>query len=58
MIIDWFKENKKVIAFELIFIVVWISFVLGVCQLIPENQRRSGWFVEHEYQSQSKLIQK
>ena len=46
MIIDWFKENKKVIAFELIFIVVWISFVLGVCQLIPENQRRSGWFVE------------
>ncbi len=58
MVIDWLKENKKVIAFEIIFTVVWISFVLGVCHLIPENQRNRGWFVEHEYQSQSKLIQK
>jgi len=56
MIIDWLQENKKVIAFEIIFIVVWISFVLGVCHLIPENQRNRGWFVEHKYQSQ--LIEK
>jgi len=54
MIIDYLKEYKKVIAFEIIFIVVWISFVLGVCQLIPENMRSGGWFVEHEYQSQPK----
>jgi len=55
MILDWLKENKKVIAFEIVFIVVWISFVLGVCHLIPEKMRSSGWFVEHKYQSQSKL---
>ncbi len=58
MIIDWLKENKKVIAFEIIFTVVWIFFVLRVCHLIPENQRSGGWFVDPGYQSQSKLIEK
>ncbi len=54
MIIDWLTENKKVIAFEIVL--QWFGFLLYwvVCHLIPENMRSGGWFVEHQYQSQSK----
>jgi hypothetical protein len=54
--VDFFKENIKVIAFYIIFTVVWVSFILGVCQLIPERLRSSTWFVAPDYQS--KVIEK
>jgi len=53
MIIDFLKENKNVIAFYIIFTIGWISFILGVCQLIPERMRSGGWFVTPTYQAKS-----
>lgn len=53
MIIDFLKENKKVIAFYIVFTVFWNLFVIGVCYMIPERLRSSGWFVAPNYQAKS-----
>ncbi len=53
MIKEYLKENKNVIIFFILFAVGFNLFVLGVCQLIPERLRNSGWFVAPDYQAKS-----
>ena len=55
MINDFLRENKRVITFYVIFTMVWVAFVLGVCQLIPERMRKGGWFVEPGYQHSASI---
>lgn len=53
MNIEFFKKNKKVIAFYIIFTVVWNLCIIGVCYMIPERLRSGGWFVAANYQAKS-----
>jgi hypothetical protein len=53
MMIDFMKENKKVIAFYIIFAVFLNLCVIGICHLIPERLRSGGWFVAPNYQTKS-----
>ena len=53
MIIDFLKDNKKVVAFYIIFAVLLNICVIGVCNLIPERLRSGGWFVAPDYQAKS-----
>ena len=53
MIKNFLKKNKKVIAFYIIFIVIWNLGIIGVCYMIPERLRSGGWFVTPTYQATS-----
>jgi hypothetical protein len=53
MMIDFMRENKKVIAFYIIFAVFLNLCVIGICHLIPERLRSGGWFVAPNYQAKS-----
>jgi hypothetical protein len=53
MMIEFMRENKKVIAFYIIFTVFLNLCVIGICHLIPERLRSGGWFVAPNYQAKS-----
>ena len=53
MIIDFLKENKKVVAFYIVFALIFNLCITGICYMIPERLRSGGWFVAPNYQAKS-----